>query len=322
MIKIGAVGTSFIMDTILENIALVEGFSCEAIYSRSAQKGQALAQKFQIPKVYTNFSTMLADKSLNLIYVASPNSLHYEHSKAALMAGKHVLCEKPFTVTSSQLRELISLAKSKNLFLFEAILPMFHPNYKMIKEKLIAIGKPKMAQGVFCQYSSRYDALLQGETPNVFNPEFAGGALMDLNMYNVYFLVGLFGKPESVHYEAVRFENGIDTNGILTLHYKTFLCQCVGAKDSFCENSMQILGDKGYIKVTPGASNIQQVKIVRRNEEEMTFRVPHNPWYYEFVALSELFATNNYEECYQRLDLSLQVVEVLEEARKSAGLSF
>ena len=117
MIKIGAVGTSFIMDTILENIALVEGFSCEAIYSRSAQKGQALAQKFQIPKVYTNFSTMLADKSLNLIYVASPNSLHYEHSKAALMAGKHVLCEKPFTVTSSQLRELISLAKSKNLFL-------------------------------------------------------------------------------------------------------------------------------------------------------------------------------------------------------------
>ncbi len=322
MIKIGAVGTSFIMDTILENIALVDGFSCEAIYSRSLAKGHSLADKFQIPKVYTNYSTMLADKSLNLIYVASPNSLHYEHCKAALMAGKHVLCEKPFTVTSTQLRELIALAKNKHLFLFEAILPMFHPNYKMIKEKLIAIGKPKMAQGVFCQYSSRYDALLQGETPNVFNPEFAGGALMDLNMYNVYFLVGLFGKPDSLHYEACLHQNGIDTNGILTLRYPDFLCQCVGAKDTFCENSMQILGDKGYIKVTPGASNVQEVKIVRRGEEEMTFRVPHNPWYYEIVALSELFTLENYTECYNRLELSLQVVEVLEEARKSAGLSF
>lgn len=322
MFKIGAVGTSFIMDTILENIALVDGISCEAIYSRTASKAHNLADKFQIPKIYTNYETMLADKSLNFIYVASPNSLHYEHTKAALLAGKNVLCEKPFTVTSGQLRELISLAKSNRLFLFEAILPMFHPNFKMIQEKLVAIGKPKMAQGVFCQYSSRYDALLRGEEPNVFNPAFAGGALMDLNMYNVYFLVGLFGKPLSVHYEPTLYENGIDTNGILTMKYSDFLCQCVGAKDAFCENSMQILGDKGYIRVTPGASNVQEVKIVRRGETEMTFRSPHNPWYYEFAALIQLLSSNDYEECYRRLDLSLQVVEVLEEARKSAGLSF
>ena len=322
MFKIGAVGTSFIMDTILENVAAVEGISCEAIYSRTGQKARSLADKFKIPKVYTNYETMLSDKSLDLIYVASPNSLHYEQTKAALLAGKNVLCEKPFTVTSGQLRELIFLAKNKNLFLFEAILPMFHPNYKMIREKLIGIGKLKMAQGVFCQYSSRYDALLRGEVPNVFNPEFAGGALMDLNMYNVYFLVGLFGKPLSVNYQATLFENGIDTNGILTMKYPDFLCQCVGAKDAFCENSMQILGDKGYIKVTPGASNVQEVKIVRRGETEMTFRDPHNPWYYEFVGLVDLLSAQNYEECYHRLDVSLQVVEVLEEARKSAGLSF
>ncbi|MBR6771091.1 MAG: Gfo/Idh/MocA family oxidoreductase [Lachnospiraceae bacterium] len=322
MIRIGAVGTSFIMDTILENVAAIENISCEAIYSRSPQNGRKLADKFQIPKLYTNYETMLADKSLDLIYIASPNSLHYEQSKAALLAKKSVLCEKPFTVTGAQLRELIFLAKNHKLFLFEAILPMFHPNYKIIREKLSAIGKPKMAQGVFCQYSSRYDALLRGEVPNVFNPAFAGGALMDLNMYNVYFLVGLFGKPSSVTYEATLFDNGIDTNGILTMRYPDFTCQCVAAKDTFCENSMQILGEKGYIKVTPAASNVQQVKIVRRGEEEITFKAPENPWYYEFEALEKLLSEKNYEECYHRLEVSLQVVDVLETARKSAGLTF
>lgn len=322
MLRVGAVGTSFIMDTILENMQHTDGISCEAIYSRNAAKGHALADRFEIPKVYTNYETMLADKSLDWIYVASPNSLHYEHSKAALLAGKNVLCEKPFTVTSAQLRELISLAKNNHLFLFEAILPMFHPNYQMIREKLIAIGTPKMAQGVFCQYSSRYDALLKGYTPNVFNPEFAGGALMDLNMYNVYFLVGLFGKPCSVEYEPTLFTNGIDTNGVLTMKYRDFLCQCVAAKDTFCENSMQILGDKGYIKVSPTASNCQEVKIVRRGETEMTFKVSDNPWHYEMIGLVRLVASNDYKECYRRLEISLQVVEVLEEARKSAGLCF
>lgn len=320
--KVGAVGTGFIMDTILENMNQAEGISCEAIYSRTSAKGHALADRFEIPKVYTNYNTMLADKSLDWIYIASPNSLHYEHSKAALLAGKNVLCEKPFTVTGAQLRELISLAKNSHLFLFEAVLPMFHPNYKLIREKLISIGTPKMAQGVFCQYSSRYDAFLKGEVPNVFSPEFAGGALMDLNMYNVSFLVGLFGKPDQVSYEPTLAFNGIDTNGVLTMRYGNFLCQCVGAKDAFCENSIQILGDKGYIKVTPTAGNCEEVKIVRRGENEMTFKVSGNPWYYEMTGLVALVTEGNYEECYRRLEVSLQVVEVLEEARKSAGMCF
>ena len=192
--KIGAIGTSFIMDTILDNMMATEGITCDAIFSRTYDKGKALADKFNIPKVYTSLDDMLADDELDWIYVCSPNSVHYEQSKKALLAGKHVLCEKPFTTTSEELKELISIAKEKNLFLFEAILPMFHPNYEKIRQQLPLIGNLKMASGCFCQYSSRYDALLAGDVPNVFNPAYSGGCLMDLNMYNVYFMVGLFGK--------------------------------------------------------------------------------------------------------------------------------
>lgn len=320
--KIGAIGTSFIMDTILESMTVTEGMSCDAIFSRTKEKGQALADKFNIKKVYTSLNDMLADKDLDWIYVCSPNSLHYEQSRQALLAGKHVLCEKPFTTTSQQLKDLISIAKEKNLFLFEAILPMFHPNYQLIREHLPQIGNLKMASGTFCQYSSRYDALLAGNVPNVFNPEYSGGCLMDLNMYNVYFMVGLFGKPETVTYYPTLFENGIDTNGILYMKYPDFMCQCTGAKDAFCENSVQILGDKGYIKVTPGPSNCQNVKLVRRNEEDITFEVKETPWSFEMKGLVKLVSEQNYEECYHRLQTALQVVEVLEEARKSGGLTF
>ena len=320
--KIGAIGTSFIMDTILENMANTTGMSCDALYSRTLEKGQALADKFHIKKVYTSLQDMLSDNELDWIYVCSPNSLHYEHSRQALLAGKNVLCEKPFTTTSKQLKELITIAKEKNLFLFEAILPMFHPNYDRIRENLSLIGNLKMASGTFCQYSSRYDALLAGDVPNVFNPQYSGGCLMDLNMYNVYFMVGLFGKPEYVEYHATLFENGIDTNGILYMKYPNFICQCTGAKDAFCENGVQILGDKGYIKVSPGPSNCQRVKIVRRNEEDILFEVEENPWSFEMSGLVKLVSGNNYEECYKRLDIALQVVGILEEGRKSAGLPF
>ena len=220
------------------------------------------------------------------------------------------------------LKELISIAKEKHLFLFEAILPMFHPNYHKIKEYLPLIGNLKMASGTFCQYSSRYDALLAGNVANVFNPNYSGGCLMDLNMYNVYFMVGLFGKPESIEYHATLYENGIDTNGILHMKYPNFICQCMAAKDTYCENGVQILGDKGYIKVSPSPSNCQSVTIHLRKEPEIHFELPKNPWAYEMIELVKLVSNNNYSECYKRLDLAIQVVEVLEDARKSAGLSF
>lgn len=320
--NIGAIGTSFIMDTILENMTAVKGVDCKAIFSRTYEKGKTLADKFNISQIYTSLEDMLADETLDWIYVCSPNSLHYEHSKKALLAGKHVLCEKPFTTTSKELKELISIAQKKHLFLIEAIMPMFHPNYKLIKEYLPLIGNIKMAQGTFCQYSSRYDALLAGNVANVFHPTYAGGALMDLNVYNIYFMIGLFGKPNLVEYHPTLFKNGIDTNGILYMQYPNFMCQCTAAKDTFCENGVQILGDKGYIKVTPSPSNCQRVTIVRRNEETLHFELPKNPWLYEMIGLVELISKNNYEECNRRLELALQVVEVLEESRKSAGLSF
>lgn len=322
MINIGAIGTSFIMDTILDNMAQVEGICCQALYSRSKDKALALAEKFNISKIYTDYNDMLSSDKINWVYVCSPNSLHYEHSKAALLAGKHVLCEKPFTGTGNQLKELISIARERNLFLFEAILPLFHPHYKIIQEHLADISPIKMGAGIFCQYSSRYEALKKGEVANVFNPDFAGGSLMDLNVYNIYFFTSLLGLPEDVAYTASVYENGVDTNGVVRLKYPDIICDCIAAKDAYCENNVQLIGENGYIRVTPAASNLSEVTIVSRGRDTIQLKADKNPWYYEMEGLVKLVKDNNFAECYRRLEIALNVVTVLEKARESAGLGF
>lgn len=320
--RIGTIGTGFIVKYILGNINRTEGITCEAVYSRSQEKGRALAQEYGVEKVYTDLDAMFADPDIDFIYVASPNSLHYAHVKKALTCGKNVLCEKPFVPTAAEARELIALAKEKRLLLFEANTTLYHPHYPWIREHLKDVGNLQMISATFCQYSSRYDLLMAGETPNIFNPQFAAGTLMDINVYNISFVAGLLGRPDRVEYFAGKHENGIDTHGVLMLQYGNVICQCTGAKNTWCENSVQIMGDKGYMHIGPMSSNCQFIRLVRKDHENVTLALPEKQWFYEIQAIAKLGNEKAYDVCYENLETSLIIVEILEAARKSAGICF
>ena len=320
--KIGVVGTSFIMDTILDNMNKTKGMDIVSIYSRTPSKAEVLMKKFNIPVIFNSYSEMCSYDKIDWIYICSPNSVHYSQAKEALLSGKNVLLEKPSTVHLNELKELRDIAVQNNLFLFEAIIPMFHPNYNIIKENIEKLGHLKLGMGTFLQYSSRYDALLKGNIANVFNPDFAGGCLMDLNLYNIYFFCGLFGKPDKVEYSARLYKNGIDTNGVVSLFYKDMICECIAAKDCSGDNSAQIIGEKGYIKVTPCASNLKKVEVNIRGQEPAVYETDENPWSYEMTGLVDIVSRNDLDECYRRLDTALCVCETLEKARKNGGLNF
>ena len=296
--NIGILGTGSIARTMAAEFAKVPAFRCEAVCSRQQATGEALAQQFGIPKVYTDYDAMLADPDIELVYIATPNSLHYAQTKAALLAGKNVLCEKPFVPTVAEADELIALAKEKHLFLFEAI------------------------TCTFCQYSSRYDALLSGQVPPVFDPACCGGALMDLNLYNVHFVVGLFGEPMLVSYHPNLYRNGIDTSGILLLEYPDFICQCTGAKDCAAPGSVQLIGDAGRILIEPGSSNCQKLRLVRPGQEDICSKYSESPWFYEVAEIAMILALKDYDACYAALKKTRQVVTVLEAAREDAQLGF
>ncbi|MDQ0971335.1 putative dehydrogenase [Neobacillus niacini] len=132
---------------------------------------------------------MYSDPAVNFVYVASPNSLHFEQAYRALEFGKHVIIEKPITSTIAEIESLINLAEQKNLMLFEAITTIHLPNFHLIKQNIGKLGPLKFIQCNYSQFSSRYNSLLSGQTPNVFNPKFSGGALVDINIYNLHFVM-------------------------------------------------------------------------------------------------------------------------------------
>lgn len=322
-IRLGTIGSGAIVHAILDNAARTPGIRLEAVYSRSREKGEVLAAQYGAGKVYTDMDAFLADDRVNFVYIATPNLLHYPQAKKALLAGKNVLLEKPFTARLEQARELVDLAQEKELLLIDAVPTAFLPNLAVLKEQLPRIGRIRLVMGNYSQYSSRYDQLLAGQVPNIFNPAYAGGCLMDLNFYNVYLNVALFGRPQSATYYPNIYPGLADTSGCLVLRYGDFVSQCMGAKDTWGVNFFQIEGEKGYIYVAGGANGIAGVQVVTKTENE-TFNLQSNPdrWFYEVQGVTEQVLSGNREGFRAGLDTMLTVVEILETSRKAAGIRF
>lgn len=320
--RIATIGTGFIVEQFINDARSIDGVSVEAVYSREKERGLDFATPFGITKVYTNLEDMMKDPELDFIYIASPNSLHYEQAMLAMDHGKNVIVEKPFAGNEVRANELARKAKEKGLFLFEAICNIHMPNFNFIEENLDTIGDIKLVQCNFSQYSSRYGALMSGETPNVFNPKFSGGALADINIYNLHFVIRLFGMPVSVNYIANQHENGIDTSGIVTLKYDNFIVECVGAKDSASQNFGQIQGTQGHIYVEGSVSTMDSVKLVRQ-DTEIEYNGQDQPRLsYEVSRFKEIFESKDFAACHELLEHSIQVVKVAEAARRRIDMFF
>lgn len=322
-VRLGTIGSGAIVHSILDNVAKTEGICLVAVYSRSEEKGRALAEKYGAEHVYTDMDAFLADKEINTVYIATPNLLHYGQTKKALLAGKHVICEKPFCTKAEQAKELVALAKKRQLFLVDAVPTTFLPNFEILKRELPKIGKVKLVQANYSQYSSRYSQVLQGETPNVFNPEYGGGCLMDINFYNVYLNVALFGKPKEAVYYPNIYGNLADTSGIMVMQYDGFVSESAGAKDTWGINFFQIEGEKGYIYIKDGSNGIAQIRIATETSEKNYNQQEHSDrWFYEVQNLTGFLLNNDKDAISRRLDVMLDVVEVLETARMKAGIFF
>ena len=323
--KLGIIGSGNIVVDCLDAIKNIEGIELVGIYVRekSLDKGKELAEKYGISKIYTEYEKILNDKNIDTVYIGIVNNLHFEYTKKALEYGKNVVCEKPFTSTAEELKILIEVAKSKSLFLFEAITMLYSPNFKYIKENLSLVGDVKLIQCNYSQYSSRYNKYLEGVVLPAFDKSMSGGALYDINIYNVHFVIGLFGRPKSIKYTANLGFNGIDTSGILVLSYDGFSAVCCGAKDSESPSHATVQGIKGYIKLTSPAGVAKSVEYkVDKDIEVYNGDSNKNRMINEFVAFEKMLKEKSFEECYENLNHSLIVMEVLTNARKDAGIDF
>ena len=321
-IRLGTIGSNFIVHNILKNVDRTEGIRLVAAYSRTLEKAQALAAQYGATKAYTDMDAFLADEEVNFVYIATPNALHYEHAKAALLAGKHVLLEKPFCPEEPLARDLAKMAWERGLILVDMTPTAFLPNLPVLKEQLPKIGPIRQVMGNYTQYSSRYDRFRSGETDNVFNPVFSGGSLMDINYYNVYLNTALFGKAKNAHYFPI-MQRGIDTSGVIVLEYDSFVSQNTGAKDCRGENFFQIEGEDGYIHIPGGVSSLEEIRVVTKTGTEI-FRTPHETdlWGWEVKALAQIVCGSEPYDLAPGLQTMLDVIATIESARKKAGIHF
>ena len=322
-IVLGTIGSGTIVHSVLDAVAVTPGIRLHAVYSRSRGKGEVLAQKYGAKAVYTELEGLYSDPDVNFIYVASPNSLHYAQTKAALEHGKNVICEKPFCTTASGARELVQLAKEKGLFLVDAVPTAFLPNLPLLKEQIGKIGRLRLVIGNYTQYSSRYKQLLEGTVTNVFDPNFAGGCLQDINFYNVYLNIALFGKPMAADYYPNMADTGVDTSGVMILKYKDFISTNAGSKDARGESFFQIEGEEGNICIPGGSNGLAQIR-VETKEGVSVINAQPNPdrWFYEVQELTPLLLAENHGAIDSRLETMVSVIETIETARMAAGIHF
>ncbi len=244
MVKFGVIGSGWIAEEFVKGASLVDGFVFSAMYSRTHEKGTAFAEKFGGAAVYTDINEF-ARSDIDAVYIASPNSLHYSQSKLMLENGKHVLCEKPITVTPEEFIELSKLAESKKLVYTEAIMMLHLSQRKMIKEKLETLGKISTAHFDFSQLSSKYPALLRGENPNIFNPAMKTGCIRDLGIYCFYPAIDFFGEPEKIISSAGFLSTGADGYGTAILGYPDKQVTLTYSKIGQDFVGSQIIGDRG-----------------------------------------------------------------------------
>lgn len=319
--KLGIAGTGIIVQEVLP--LLVEwGWNVTAICGTAAGKAEAMARAHGVPSAFGGYAAMLEQADIDTVYVAVPNFLHFDLCRKALNAGKHVIVEKPMTSNDREARELAALAREKNLFLFEAITTVYLPNYALLKTLLPRIGDVKIVTCNCSQYSRRYDAFRAGEILPVFDLKKSGGAMMDLNLYNLHWLIGLFGKPEGADYRA-NVERGIDTSGVLLLQYPGFLAVSIAAKDCAAPRNFVIQGTGGYIRQDSPANACREIVLhLNDGTEEVFDENPPNRLEPEFRAFREQIESGDHTRCYAALEHSVLVSTVQTQARLGAGIRF
>jgi len=319
MINFAVIGSNWISEKFVNATRIEHALSLYAVYSRTLQSAQLFADKFAVTNCYDNLQTLADDNNVQAVYIASPNSLHFEQSMQMLKAGKHVICEKPLASNVNQVELLFQTAIDNNVILFEAYMTAHLPNFKQVEDNLHKIGKLRKANIHYCQYSSRYPAYLAGDNPNTFNPAFSSGSIMDIGYYCVAFCVALFGKPDSIQAYATLLDSGVDGCGSAILHYGEFSVTIDHSKISHSQLNNEIQGEAGSLLIKHVAQ-CEQVSLFKQEMSELSVVQNSNSMLYEARFFAQQIHANKIDN--RAMQHAKTTAAVITEIRHLTGVIF
>lgn len=321
MLKFGIVGTSSISHRFVQAAHASNNYRLHAIFSRNMETAMSFSTNYENVFLYTDWEKFLSS-SIELVYIASPNSLHAKQAAAALKAGKHVIVEKPAVSTPNELKQLRKIATENKVFLFEAA-RNYHEHAITVIRDFLAKQTVLGAYFGYAKYSSKMPELLTGTIPTIFSSEFSGGALMDLGVYTLYAAIGLFGQPRTARYTAQKLVNTVDVNGTGQLIYDNFIATIQVGKNITSSLASEIYTTEGTLKLN-SCQHIQSA--VFQFHDGSSISLPLVPKEDNMIEEVQQFAhviqTRNNELAEHWLDTATAVHQTLYTMRQDADILF
>ena len=318
--RIGIIGCGWIAEKMAITLQGMEKVEAYAIASRDLNKAETFAQKWNFTRAYGSYEEKLDDELVDLVYIATPHSHHYAHTRLSLLKGKPVLCEKAFTANAKEAEELLQLAKEKNLFLTEAIWTRYMPLSQTICELVDngAIGRPQLLTANLCYPNYHKERM--------HKPELAGGALLDLGVYTLNFAAMVFGTDIIRTTSAcIKTDMGVDAQNSITLEYAdgkmAILCSSQMAKS---DRQGIISGDKGFI-IVDNINNPQKVSVYDSDYQlTAVYNCPPQITGYEYQVYASIEALENgwLESPFMPHQETLRIMRQMDELRKEWGVIY
>lgn len=317
----GIIGPGKIAGKFAQDLQLVENAVLHGIASRDSERSDAFAKKYNAVRVFDNYEALAADPEVDIIYVATPHVFHFEQTMLCLRSGKAVLCEKPFGMNAQEVKIMTEEARSRNLFLMEALWTRFIPGTEKLLELIQkdTIGK---VQYVKADFGFLGDG---NKDSRVYNPDLGAGTLLDIGIYPVYLSLLLLGIPDQIKAVASFTDTGVDS-------FCAIISDYFSGEKAFSESTILsntpieafIYGDKGSIKMHSRFHHTERLTMQLNDNTSETFHLPYigNGYYHEIVEVMDCLKQGKTESDKMSHSMSLALIKTLDNIREDIGLKY
>jgi len=306
------------------DLKLVDDGELVAVASRDIERAKQFANEFPAKHIFGSYEELVNCDEVDAIYVASPHSHHHEHTILCLNHSKAVLCEKAFAINQRQAKEMIDLARSKKVFLMEALWTRFLPHYVKVLD-MIAEGKLGELKGVLANFGFKPP---EPVSPRLFEPSLGGGSLLDIGIYPVFLAQSILGVPDSIIAKMDPAHTGVDEQCSIVFHYKNGItANLFSTLASNLETDADIFGTKGRIRLTnrfyePSATIQYYPDIITSRTIIPVEKEPGWGYQHEIRHVNECLQKGLTESPVWRLDDTFSLMKTLDAVRVAMGLRY
>ncbi len=303
------------------DLLTVEYAELHAVASRSQEKANTFAAKFGATKAYACYEDFILDEELDAVYIATPHALHKSNTMLCLKHKVAVLCEKPFAMNTSEVNDMINMAKEKNVLLMEALWTYFLPHYQYV---LQAIETKKYGNLIGLEADFGFYRAFNNDS-RLFNKGLGGGSLLDIGIYPIFVALSTLGIPEHIEAKATYFENGADASCDMVFSYQNQVKAIL--KSSLLEdttNHAVFKFDQGSIRINSGFHAPTTISIFPKTgpEENLDFGYNTIGYNYEIIHFNDLLRKAQTESPIMSFDFSKQLITLLDIVRQHINLTY